>query len=459
MIDSVDPEWSHSESDGEEENIAEHSYPDHYVDVGKSRLRDDSMPTASVYTGKRISRSQLYADSDYESSENEFVQQKGDLHVGGNEAEADFRPFHNAEISSDDEWNGLGDKAQQSDQYSNDSSTSFIEDQPSDVESVKQEIVENPTANDLEKSQHVRNQLAMWERWLDFRIRVQKLVDNCNLLPSGDQYTKESESLDSDQLKEIENISITLCTLFDQLVNSRMVLNVYKASISMGQPELEKNAFKRKRESTIQEWVQSSLEDVILPLEATIKPLRNETMEKWQNKINAANGIANQKKFKVINQSIGAQIDAALNSEKVWKRTKLLRTGSQQAASITNTDMVTDYTNNYNDCIFDDNDYYQQLLKEFIDSRLSTSDPLMTTIRIQQLKDLQKKKKKVVDTRASKGRKVRYQVMDKIQNFMAAEPRGDWHDEMKEELFSSLFGASGSAEKSIDLGDGFKIIR
>lgn len=52
-----------------------------------------------------------------------------------------------------------------------------------------------------------------------------------------------------------------------------------------------------------------------------------------------------------------------------------------------------------------------------------------------------KKVKKVVDTKASKGRKLRYEVHEKLQNFMVpATPRGAWHDEQIDELFSSLMG-------------------
>jgi protein AATF/BFR2 len=34
----------------------------------------------------------------------------------------------------------------------------------------------------------------------------------------------------------------------------------------------------------------------------------------------------------------------------------------------------------------------------------------------------------------------RFNVHEKIQNFMAPAPAGTWHDEMTEELYSSLLG-------------------
>jgi len=51
------------------------------------------------------------------------------------------------------------------------------------------------------------------------------------------------------------------------------------------------------------------------------------------------------------------------------------------------------------------------------------------------------KVKKVVDTKASKGRKLRYEVHEKIKNFMVPVlNRGTWHEEQIDELFASLLG-------------------
>jgi protein AATF/BFR2 len=58
------------------------------------------------------------------------------------------------------------------------------------------------------------------------------------------------------------------------------------------------------------------------------------------------------------------------------------------------------------------------------------------------------KKKKNVDTKASKGRKIRYHVHEKLMNFMAPVPVATWHNDMVNELFVGLFGgvtAEGAA--------------
>jgi protein AATF/BFR2 len=74
------------------------------------------------------------------------------------------------------------------------------------------------------------------------------------------------------------------------------------------------------------------------------------------------------------------------------------------------------------------------------------------------IKVQRKKNKKLIDTRASKGRKIRYDTHEKLENFMAPVPLGDWHDEMSEELFGSLFGMSLNASKAdVATSDGFEI--
>ena len=51
-----------------------------------------------------------------------------------------------------------------------------------------------------------------------------------------------------------------------------------------------------------------------------------------------------------------------------------------------------------------------------------------------------KKKRKQVDRRASKGRKLRYHIQDKLVNFMA--PVEQAGHEIAAQLFGSLFGGS-----------------
>lgn len=107
--------------------------------------------------------------------------------------------------------------------------------------------------------------------------------------------------------------------------------------------------------------------------------------------------------------------------------------------------------------VFDDTDFYQEILRDVIQSKsgstfVSHFYPCLPLAHTQFffLIDLgaeaweaarPRKIKKVVDTKASKGRKLRYEVHEKLQNFMVpVTSRGAWHEEQIDELFSSLMG-------------------
>lgn len=74
----------------------------------------------------------------------------------------------------------------------------------------------------------------------------------------------------------------------------------------------------------------------------------------------------------------------------------------------------------YDEEIFDDQDFYNQLMRELIDRQTSNVlDPVELARKSIELQNLRNKTKKKVDTKASKGRKIRYNVHKQLVNFMA----------------------------------------
>ncbi|EMD30927.1 hypothetical protein CERSUDRAFT_89602 [Gelatoporia subvermispora B] len=91
--------------------------------------------------------------------------------------------------------------------------------------------------------------------------------------------------------------------------------------------------------------------------------------------------------------------------------------------------------------LFDDTDFYQQLLRDVIKARGGDGAGEHDWMAAQ--RERKARRKAQVDTEAGKGRKIRYEVHPKLQNFMVPVPisRGDWHEEQIDGLFSSLLGA------------------
>ncbi|VDN60513.1 unnamed protein product [Dracunculus medinensis] len=93
--------------------------------------------------------------------------------------------------------------------------------------------------------------------------------------------------------------------------------------------------------------------------------------------------------------------------------------------------------------IFDDDDFYQQLLKDIIEKKTAQiDDPVYMSRRWLEIENLRQKrsKKKKVDTKASKGRRIRYLVIPQLVNYYPSMPESvSWSHEMRNQLMKSLF--------------------
>jgi len=168
------------------------------------------------------------------------------------------------------------------------------------------------------------------------------------------------------------------------------------------------------------------------------------TLEKWSAKVAAVAPSAlipgSRKRFSLTGstkegvKSVGTQIEDMIQSG--WpvflSRTRLK---TCRGPHVTGEEGAGDKGSDEDEEVFDDADFYQQLLRDVIESKGGGSAQLMASQK-------QKKTKKHVDTRASKGRKIRYEVHEKIENFMVPVPHdaGTWHEAQVDELFASLLG-------------------
>lgn len=196
-----------------------------------------------------------------------------------------------------------------------------------------------------------------------------------------------------------------------------------------------------------------------------------QTLNKWSSKIQAVAPSVllptNRNAFSRTTQHVKSApqlIDETLvDHGKVLARTRIYR-GKGSRLGISTTD--EDGSREKEDAdVFDDTDFYHQLLRDIIDARGSGTGANDDWIAVQK----EKKAKKKVDTKASKGRKLRsvtwncscslahaipsYEVHEKIQNFMVPVPmQGSWHDEQIDELFASLLG-KGFENAMQDVGE------
>ncbi|KAJ3167514.1 hypothetical protein HDU87_001507 [Geranomyces variabilis] len=497
----------------------------HYVNVGRGSIRtrtgvelDDKK-----YAGKRVSRDSIFRavnseeeaeeeDEDDEESEDfsatevdadaglesdEIVGSSGDEDEAENddasegdsdEDEADDVDRGSSEEGDEQESESDADDDEQSESESNNRLAKELE----QLEVEEKKLIKTMSASaraDVEKGHHVRAQITLWDGLLDSRIRIQRAVNVANRFPKPDLHPAFAAS-SSDAQAAIDDASQELVALVDDLIDLRTALISQNPAVQPLYAEDSQltiapfsgertESLKRKRDQEDPDALLEAVWADVQPLDAQFKPYRDQTIDKWNSKVQVATGIPLQKKFKAINQTVVSQINQILSDKpRLIKRSQLRRSDhlplgqaaveDAAADSAQANDETTDaHLANYDEEIFDDGDYYQQLLKELIESRITDADDaVLNGLKWAHFKSLKNKdkKKKRVDTKASKGRKIRFHVHEKLQNYMAPEPRGSWHDSMVDELFGGLLGQgvehAAVVEEPVDepAADGFRIM-
>lgn len=182
------------------------------------------------------------------------------------------------------------------------------------------------------------------------------------------------------------------------------------------------------------------------------KSFRDSTIQKWNEKTR----IATAAKIKnAPTNTILQQISYILSDrDKLIRRTQLKRSDydiigyKKESTEIIEDNMALNpitrdrkEDDEYIPEIFDDSDFYHQLLRELIECKSADiSDPIQLSRQWISLQQMRSKMKRKVDTKATKGRKIKYVVHNKLVNYMAPEKSTKWNEESTNELYNSLFG-------------------
>ncbi|KAF8159798.1 apoptosis-antagonizing transcription factor [Crassisporium funariophilum] len=455
----------------------------HYLEVGPSSLRKLQSIAAPKYVGVRTSRKQLMESleggiSDSADDDDDEEEDEDDINEGSTspEMEGDDIRGHNLELNRDaSDGSGPseseGSASESGNEEQDDGRASMTQNSHSQkpledstpVEDMST-VLKQTREQDLKKGQAVKRQVALWDTLLDTRIRLQKSVVLANKLPPPAQIkeyleTPECRDAMSNLLQEAALLTDVLFSMQENLLTTNEVIT----------PPPRK---RRKLDSaaSIDDHATnlSAAAGDAAALEQTFHPYLVQTLSKWSSKIQAvAPSVllpSNRGTFLKGTQNLKSAVqltdETLADHEKLLTRTQITR--GKRARIGVPLEEDNDASDMPDPEIFDDTDFYQKMLRDIIHAR-GNSDADQDWMMLQK----QKKAKKKVDTKASKGRKLRYEVHEKLQNFMVPVPvPGSWHDEQVDELFSSLLGKgyenvgitadAPQVEQSIALG-GFRV--
>ncbi|CAL2240961.1 unnamed protein product [Prunus armeniaca] len=282
---------------------------------------------------------------------------------------------------------------------------------------------------DLLKGQAVKNQRALWDKTLEFRFLLQKAFSSSNRLPQEPVRSLFCDSHEGVNAAYSDLVNTSKRTL-DSLVELEEAL--LEKNPSIVQATDSKSARSKHSESSNnadgdEDWSRIS------QLLSSIATFRNKSIDKWQRKTQVTTGAAAIKsKLHAFNQNISEQVASYMRDpSRMVKQMQMRRSaigvfgtmdgqvpGRENTPKGEETQCDAGAQADGDPELLDDSEFYQQLLKEFFE----TIDPASSETSFYSLKKLQTKKRKIVDRRASKSRKIRYNVHEKIVNFMAPEP-------------------------------------
>ena len=280
---------------------------------------------------------------------------------------------------------------------------------------------------EAEKGRAVKKQKAAFDSLLNTRIKLQKSLVGVNTiagLPCDDLEEQRPEAKDS--IKAAEAAAFRLWSSLNEMREELIAARTGE---------------KRKRSSFDETTATQDLWSHVLSQEENALIHRKAILNRWSRKAREATarpegGVINR----TTNQPtiIDALQETLSNRERLLKRAHTPRSCAplqleQKAIS--------------DPKIYDDADFYGLLLKELLEQK-SVDSVAASNIDLNFSLRKEAKTKKNVDTKASKGRKLRYTVHEKLQNFMAPEDRSSWSERQADELFGGLFG------RSLGLGEG-----
>jgi protein AATF/BFR2 len=292
--------------------------------------------------------------------------------------------------------------------------------------------------SDAKKGKAVKQQYQTFDRLLDARIKLQKGLTAANNL-TQDSFTKSESAL---PIQKAEEAALSLWSTIESIRHSLLDAQLS----SNGSTDKSK---KRKRPTpattatpTPDLWSRTQ------SLETQSLPHHRAVLDKWSSKARAATALPTPRS-QLIDRSSQNQnkITAVLDTYLASEGDKLVAQASNNPTSTTQSQPPLTY---------DDPSFYQSLLRDLIASRSSTSSTtLSNTAILPSTTRLHPRgsKNKRVDTKASKGRKVRYTVHEKLQNFAAEEERGTWEESARREFFGSLFGKKGVLDENDGEGE------
>ncbi|XP_012690326.2 protein AATF [Clupea harengus] len=468
--DSDELEDDLADNDDDEEDMGEEEEEDHEESINSD---EDAPVKAKLATKLKSTEITFPKETDFRK----LTEGMDDL--GVSEEEGD---------SGEEDGDSAGDSEEEDDEEEEEEDDD--DDDMEDADAVMT-FSKEKVAEEVQKGKAVKNQLALWDQLLEGRIKIQKALATANQLPQPQTFPEFKNKGGAEFSGALKNSHKALKALQRSLLDLQDLLlhqNVETRPIAQGKAWTADSKSKAMEDSDLdgeeddesdegeekttdaqnggppkRKLEMSEYPEIMAKRFANFEPYRNNTLQKWYDKTRLTMGKTT-KGFGSFDRSILTQVEHVLmDKERLVSRTQTRRSQFRVLGKPEITTPVVETATTENEAveqamlkanahlkdldeeIFDDSDFYHQLLRELIERKTSAADPNDQVAMGRQwlaIQKLRSKIKKKVDTKASKGRKIRFHIHSKLVNFMAPMSLGSTHDEARTELYRSLFGGN-----------------
>jgi protein AATF/BFR2 len=403
------------------------------------RLRSvETIANNPRYAGERVSRAKIF-DSFNASDEEEGSDAQDESEEQGDGEESDESSGEDAEQEEDSEEEG--------EQVRED-------DAASSVSSGGGSVVLRDNKRPRQSKEHVKGQVSLWCELVGFRIRMQQLLSLAMKLPHPGTMAEmcRARGMGARQKRAVAAAS----SLLDQLVELRdatlaprepgeRLRKVARADAPFSAAAAAAGAAAVAAAAAEPEW------SAVSEGNERSAAFYGRTLDLWHRQTMPAARAGAGKVLSAINQPITEQVRAVMaGGPRVLQRAQMRPAGNVALGAPAATEQADEAQAQAQDRldeeIYNDSAFYQQLLINFVSST-TTADAMrvadgaggdLVQDRLRRKLSRSGAKKRDVDTRASKGRKIRYKVHEKLVNFVAPIPMVEAPVDT-EQLFASLF--------------------
>ena len=372
------------------------------------------------YRGSRVGREELSEEDEDDPFGRGFDEESSD-----EEEELDLQngdDSQDEDIEDDAEDTNVGDDEVRVPQPRRMNGMSSAADRSELVKAVQDTVTSSlvrSAKSEVEQGRAVKKQKAAFDSLLNTRIKLQKSLIGVNTIVGISEKEVSAQRVEAKEV--LEGAELAAFRFWSSLNDMREELTAARTGE------------KRKRSAFTEATPAQDLWNHMQSQESIALPHRNRTLKRWaeQAKLSTAPSSKGVIDKSTAEPTIIDSIQETLsNRERLLKRAHTPRSCAPLQLSA---NIATDPK------IYDDADFYGLLLKELLEQK-SADSIAAANIDLDFSARREAKTKKNVDTKASKGRKLRYTVHEKLQNFMAPEDRGSWGQRQADELFGGLFG-------------------